>query len=107
VAESDTELGGSWLGQSVVDEDSHPIGKVIDVVYEDDTSSKPQWAVVAAGPFRSPHFVPLQHAYRTSDGRLVVPYDPQVVKRSPKTGRDHALTPNLRARTLEHYGIDS
>jgi hypothetical protein len=106
VAETDMDIdGGGWLGQVVIDEDSHHIGKVVDVVYDDDTSKKPHWAVVGSGPLRSHHFVPLASAYRTSDGRLVVPFDPQVVKRSPKAGRDHEFTPDLRERTLRHYGI--
>jgi hypothetical protein len=94
-----------WLGQPVIDENSKPIGKVVDVLYDDDTSHSPQWAVVGVGLLKSGHYMPLAAAYRTADGRLVVPYDQQTVKRAPKASREHVLTPELKQATTSYYGL--
>jgi len=96
---------GGWVGKPVIDEASRPVGKVVDVLYDDDTSRTPQWAVVGVGFFRSQHYVPLAEAYKTHDGRLVVPYDQRVVKQSPKATREHIMTPNVREATASHYGV--
>jgi hypothetical protein len=47
----------------------------------------------------------LAAAYRTADGRLVVPYDQQTVKRAPKASREHVLTPELKQATTSYYGL--
>jgi hypothetical protein len=103
--EHDSESNERWLGQAVIDENSKPIGKVIDVLYDDDTSRTPQWAVVGVGLLKAGHYVPLKQAYRTADGRLVVPYDQQTVKRAPKASREHVLTPHLKEATASYYGL--
>lgn len=94
-----------WLGQPVIDENSKPIGRVVDVLYDDDTSVTPDWAVVGVGLLKTGHYMPLDKAYRTADGRLVVPYDQQTVKGAPRVGKDHVLTPALKQATASYYGV--
>jgi hypothetical protein len=98
---------GGWLGQPVIDENSHPIGKVIDIVYDDDAAAKPDWAVVGVGPLRKGHYMPLTSAYRTSDGRLVVPYDQRSVKSAPKAAKNQVMTREDRAEARRHYNVDA
>ncbi len=97
---------GGWLGQPVIDENSKPIGKVIDVLYDDDASATPNWAVVGVGPLKKGHYVPLEHAYKTADGRLVVPYDQRLVKGAPKASKHHVMTRELKLATAGHYGLN-
>ena len=97
---------GGWLGQPVIDENSRPIGRVVDVLYDDDASSRPTWAVVGVGLFKSEHYVPLSEAYKTADGRLVVPYDQRIVKAAPKASKHHIMSKELKAATIGHYGLE-
>lgn len=102
---SETSEGG-WVGQPVIDEDSRPVGKVVDVIYDDDQAgSTPSWAIVGVGMFKAGHYVPLTEAYKTADGRIVVPYDQKVVKAAPKADKNHVMTRDVRAATVGHYGI--
>jgi hypothetical protein len=96
---------GGWLGQPVIDENSKPIGKVVDVLYDDDTSNTPTWAIVGVGPLKKAHFVPLADAYRTGDGRLVLPYDQRIVKGAPRADKSHVMTREIRQATIGHYGM--
>jgi len=93
-----------WLGQEMVDQKHNRIGRVVDVIYDTDTDPMPDWAVVNAGMFAGAHYVPLGEAYRTRDGRLVVPYDKTTVRRSPRADRSHILTPDVRRVAGHHYG---
>ena len=97
---------GGWLGQPVIDENSRPIGKIVDVLYDDDAASTPKWAVVGVGPFKTGHYLPLSEAYRTADGRLVVPYDQRIVKGAPRASKHHIMTRELKAATAGHYGME-
>ena len=60
-------------GTTVADAEGTTIGKVGDVLYED-ASGEPGWARVDMGLLSTRKvLVPLTHAYRSSDGKLVVP----------------------------------
>ena len=99
----DTQKG--WLRREVIGANGQKLGRVVDVLYMDDGSSTPDWAVVDTGLLSAPHFVPLEKAYITKDGRVVVPYDKNTVKRSPKAQRDHLMTPGVEQEAMEHYAL--
>ena len=97
--------GSTWVGTLVIDENERRIGKVVDVLYEDDGSTTPDWAVVRTGPLGGDRFLPLAEAQRRQDERVVVPYDPDTVKTSPKAPREHIFPVGVKQETLAHYGI--
>ena len=66
------------------------------------TSGTPKWVVVSPGVFRAERFLPLDKAYLSLEGNLVVPFDRRTVSRSPKAERDHVLSP-ITERALEQY----
>jgi sporulation protein YlmC with PRC-barrel domain len=90
----------------VIDEFGEKIGHVSDVVFDED-SQQPAWAAVNPGALRAEHLVPLEGAYLSAEGRLVLPYSKTLVKKSPKVAKDHVLTPELTADLRRHYGIAS
>jgi sporulation protein YlmC with PRC-barrel domain len=90
----------------VIDEFGEKIGHVSDVVF-DEESQQPVWAAVDPGLLRGEHMVPLDGAYVSEEGRLVVPYSKSLIKKSPKVAKDHVLTPELTADLRRHYGIAS
>ena len=102
---SETTEGG-WVGHPVIDENSRPVGKVVDVIYDDDTVATPTYAIVGVGMLKSGHYVPLSDAYKTADGRVVVPYDQRIVKAAPKADKNHVMTRDVREATIGHYGMD-
>lgn len=104
---SDNGGSGVWVGHTVTDESHKKIGKVVDVLYEDDTSNTPDWAVVRTGPLGGDHFLPLSNAYRTRDERVVVPYDSATVKKAPRAPREHIFPIGVKEQALEHYGVDT
>jgi sporulation protein YlmC with PRC-barrel domain len=90
------------LGRKMVTDHGEVIGRVSDVLI-DDTTADGAWAVVGTGLLRSERFVPLTSAYVATDGNVVVPYDKNMVKRSPRAG-DHVLTRAVRQELAEYYG---
>jgi sporulation protein YlmC with PRC-barrel domain len=88
----------------VVDERGQKVGKVTDVIF-DDMTMKPEWAVVDVGLLRGEHFVPLQHAYVSDDGRVVVPFAAEVIKKAPKVHGEHVMTPEVRDELARYYGL--
>jgi hypothetical protein len=91
-------------GHNVVDMHNESVGTVTDVLY-DDRAATPMWAVVRTGRLSGEHFVPLEEAYLDVEGRLVVPFDKNDVKRAPRVRRAHILTPEARRELREHYGV--
>ncbi|MDY7099655.1 MAG: PRC-barrel domain-containing protein [Actinomycetota bacterium] len=91
-------------GHDVVDEQGEKIGAVSDVVFDSATGDA-AWVVVNTGVLRAAHFVPLQNAYVSAEGRLVVPFDKRTVKGSPRAGRDHIMTSELQHSLVEHYSL--
>jgi hypothetical protein len=95
-----TNGDAAYRGHRVIDEQHRTVGRVTDVIFADDGT--PRWAVVSAGLFRGEHLLPLQQAYISLDGDVVVPYDRRTVTKAPKVNRDHVLTQDVE-RDLEHY----
>jgi len=89
-------------GRTVLDMRAARVGKVTDVLFED---GSPDWAVVKTGPLSGEHFVPLEHTYVDEDGRLVLPHEKADIKRAPRVGRDHLITPQSRHQLRDYYGI--
>lgn len=100
-----------YMGHAVVDEHDHEIGTVIDVVYDDASnvagtaSETPTWLVVDPGMLRAAHWVPVTGTYRSATGSIVVPWDRELFKHSPKASDDHRMTPALERELQQHYEI--
>ena len=98
-----------YVGQKVVDEHDQEIGTVIDVAYDNDARTagtpdeQPAWLVVDPGMFRAAHWMPVAGTYRSADGRIVTPWDRELVKHSPKASEDHLMTSDLVKRLEQHY----
>jgi len=90
-------------GRTVIDTHHVEVGTITDVVY-DDVSSNPTWAIVKTGALRGEHYMPLVDTYVADDGRLVAPFDKTSVKRAPKAGRDHVVTPDIAKELRDYYG---
>jgi hypothetical protein len=91
-----------YLGRAVIDERGTKIGTVTDVLPDDETG-EPAWVVVSMGLLRSEHFVPLSAAYQSEQGRLVLPFDREMVKHSPKAKRDHVLERGTATELRRYY----
>ena len=89
-------------GRTVLDSRAARVGKVTDVLFDDDS---PDWAVVKTGLLGGEHFVPLEHTYVDEDGHLVVPLEKADIKRAPRAGRDHVITSQSRHQLRDYYGI--
>ena len=96
----------SFRDAEVVSEHGDHIGKVVDVLYDDDATTEPQWLAVHVGPLAAEHYVPLVNAYRSVEGRVVVAYDKATVKHAPKAHRDHVITNELRDDLRRYYGLN-
>jgi hypothetical protein len=48
--------------------------------------------------------MPLDDSYVDDAGRLVVPFDKASIKRAPKAGREHVLTPDVARELRDYYG---
>lgn len=89
-------------GHEIIDETGGKIGKVADVIYATETA-EPAYVRVDFGLLKSHHvLVPLDQAYRSDRGDLVVPFDKDTVKHAPKVPTPVALTKPLEDE-LEHY----
>ncbi|HSJ91781.1 MAG TPA: hypothetical protein VK917_06915 [Ilumatobacter sp.] len=100
-----------YMGHMVVDEHDQEIGTVVDVTYDDASgtagslSESPSWLVVDPGLFKAAHWVPVAGTYRSASGNIVVPWDRELVKHSPKAADDHRMTPELERELSEHYEV--
>lgn len=90
----------------VVDRHNHHVGKVTDVIF-DDRDFRPRWTTVKTGVFGGEHLAPMDGAYVSEDGVLVLPFDRDLVAHAPKPPRDHVLTPNLVNEAAEYYDLDA
>lgn len=90
------------VGRIVIDPRHEPIGRVVDVIFED---PDPGIAVVDPGLFRASRFVPMRRFGRTGDGRIVVPFEAERVRGAPKAPKEHIVTRELRDRLEDHYDI--
>lgn len=93
-------------GHNVIDNHGEKVGKVADVLFDEGTST-PRWALVSIGKLvHRQTAVPLDEAYRSADGDLVVAYEKSDVKHAPRLTANTVLT-NIEERHLcEHYGLD-
>jgi len=82
------------------------LGKVVDVLFDDETQ-EPAWAIVKTGALGGVHYVPLTWAYETANGNVVVPYDKETIKNSPKARRDHYMSDGDKAEVGRYYGTKS
>lgn len=90
-------------GHEVVDAHGQKLGVVTDVVYAE-TVNEPELIVVDPGLLSRSHFVPAEGAEVREDGEIVVPYDKDQVKSSPKAKKDHVLSGHEIAEVKQHYG---
>ena len=91
--------------REVLDEHANHIGRVSDVIY-DEVAGTVNWLVVDLGLLSSQHIVPAATAYRAEDGSIVVPYEKQTVKHSPKAPKDHVLTRQEASELSHYYGLE-
>ena len=98
----DRGVSTTFTGRSVLDEHGLSLGSITDVVY-DDRGIDPEYLVVDPGLFRAAHYVPVDGAYETSDGKIVVAWDKFWFKQAPKAPADHILTPVDRHELEIHY----
>ncbi len=97
-ASSDSGL----VGRIVIDLRHEPIGKVVDVIFED-AGPAARFAVVDPGPFRASRYVPIDRFGRTGDGRIVLPFEAERVRTAPKAPKEHIVTRELQDRLADHY----
>jgi hypothetical protein len=97
-------LQPQYVGQEAIDQRGGKIGKVTDVL-SDDQTGQPAWAIVNTGLMRAEHFVPLVDAYETDQGRIVLAFDRETVKNSPRAGREHVLLRSTEEELRRYYGL--
>jgi hypothetical protein len=90
-------------GHTVLDDHHQKVGTVKDVLYDDRGDAR--WAVVDPGPLRSEKYVPVEGAYVTDTGDMVIPYGKEQVKHAPKAGRDHVLDSQTETELQDHYEL--
>jgi hypothetical protein len=93
-----------FVGQEAIDQRGGKIGKVTDVL-SDDQTGQPAWAVVNTGLIRSEHYVPLADAYETDEGRVVLAFDKDTIKHSPRASREHVLLRTTEEELRRYYGL--
>ena len=94
----------SYMGLTAQDEHGATIGSVTDVVY-DESTQQPQWLVVNPGTLRADHFVPVEGAYTTEEGNVVLAFTKQMVKEAPKATGDHVVTHDVEHELREYYTV--
>ena len=92
------------FGTDVIGHDGEKIGKIADVI-RDQRTLDPRWLVVDFGLFRAPHYVPMEHARRSVEGALVVPFTKALVKHAPRAHWDRFVSPDDEAELRDYYGI--
>jgi len=92
----------TYTGHQVVDPDGHTLGEVSDVIY-DDSTNEPAWMVVNPGLVRAEHYAPIEGSYTTDDGRVVVPFDKNWLKKAPKASGSHVLDDATVKELEDHY----
>lgn len=105
--------GAVYTGHLVIDELGTNIGKVTDVVYDEQSDQSagdavgrlPDWLVVDPGMLRAAHYMPVAGSYRTADGTIVAPWDKDRVKSAVKASTDHIITREQREQLLHHYAL--
>ena len=96
----------SYNGHTVLDQTGEKVGQVSDLI-SDRSTMQPRWLVVDIGLLKSSHLVPVEGSYRTADDDIVVPFTKDLLKKAPKTGGDHVITPDVEAEVMAYYGLAS
>ena len=90
-------------GHAVLDDHHNKVGTISDVLYDERGSAR--WAVVDPGAMRAEKFVPVEGAYVTESGEMVIPYAKEQVKQAPKAPRDHVLDRMTEGVLEQHYAV--
>jgi len=94
-------------GHSVIDNHGERVGRVADVLF-DEGSATPRWVLVDMGRvLHRQTAVPLQEAYRSAEGDLIVAYDKDEVKHAPRLTPNTVLTTVEERHLCQHYGLDA
>jgi uncharacterized protein (TIGR02271 family) len=94
-----------WQGLTLLDREGDKIG-MIDAVYVDEQSDRPEWALVNTGLFGTKSsFVPLAGASPQGD-EVRADVDKQQVKDAPKLEPEEELSEQQEAELFRHYGMD-
>lgn len=88
-------------GHKALDEHGAKVGKITDVLFDEE--GRPKWAVVDPGPFRKAHYAPMDGAYETAGGDIVLPVSDDAVMDAPTADRSHVLTPELEEELETFY----
>ncbi len=95
----------SYVGHDMTNQDGDSIGKITDVLYDDD-DNEPKWLVVKPGLLQSERYVPIERSYETADGHIVVPFDKKWIQAAPKAG-DHVMTAQVAGEAAGHYDLQT
>ena len=90
-------------GHEAYDDHHEKIGKVTDVLYDEE--GQPRWAVVDPGLLHKERYVPVDGAFMTESGEVVVAYSKDMVKNARPASRDHILDPVVERALEEHYAL--
>ena len=90
-------------GHEAFDDHHEKIGKVTDVLY--DEHGEPRWAVVNPGMLHRERYVPVDGAFLTDTGEVVMAYSKDMVKSARPANRDHILDPVVERALEEHYAL--
>lgn len=91
--------------REVIDRAGEKVGKVTDVIFDEAELERPAWLVVNPGLLKAEHYVPAVGAVPEGDDRVVIPYDVDLVKSSPKATNDHTMTNVIREVLRDHYHL--
>ncbi len=90
-------------GHEAFDDRHEKIGKVTDVLY--DEQGEPRWAVVDPGLLHRERYVPVDGAFLTDSGQVVMAYSKDMVKAARAANRDHILDPVVERALEDHYAL--
>lgn len=90
-------------GHEAFDEHHEKVGTVTDVLY--DEHGRPRWAVVDPGILHRERYVPVEGAFVTTSGEVVLGYSKDMVKSARAAARDHILDPVVERALEDHYAL--
>jgi hypothetical protein len=90
-------------GHEAFDDHHEKLGKVTDVLY--DEQGEPRWAVVDPGLLHRERYVPVDGAFMTDSGQVVMAYSKDMVKSARAANRDHILDPVVERALEDHYAL--
>jgi hypothetical protein len=92
------------VGTKVVDPRGNTVGKVADVLYDDQTL-EPRWVAVSLGVLhRHRPLVPLEETYVSEEGHLVIPFSAAAVKHAPGA-QGTTPTASEAIEVARYYGL--